>query len=287
MTGLGVRRLTASLIRRLDPTRAVVWAVLLTIAIGSLDYVTGVRLRLFPLYFLPVALIAVGRSWRGALLGALMGTTAWAVTNFGADPLWTYVINVASQGVAFFLVSSMVYGLHQQVRYQETLALTDPLTRLSNARAFQNSARQQLQRRQGGPLTLAYLDLDNFKRVNDTLGHSGADVLLTDIGEALRRAVRATDVVARIGGDEFAILLPETSMTSARIVLERVQAEVRVAAKPIALDITFSIGAVTFSGKVADVDTLIGRADALMYEVKAGGKNGIHLRTFEPEAHAA
>jgi diguanylate cyclase (GGDEF)-like protein len=165
-----------------------------------------------------------------------------------------------------------LHNAHTLAEFQR-LALTDELTGLANRRRFQEELRRQAAavRRHGRPLSLLLLDVDNFKDINDRWGHTTGDTVLREIAEALRRRLRAYDLAARIGGDEFAVLLPQTTETEAAAVaadltrdLERSQAtRVRVRA---------SVGCATCSrGKDA---MLFADADRALYTAKAAARSG-------------
>ena len=265
---------------RLDSRIAVLIAGSLAGMIGLLDYLTGIRLRLFPLYFIPVAIVALTQSRPRAIAGALLVTAIWAVPNYAVDGMPIYLANLTGQGTAFILLAWLVNRLKASLKYQESLALTDPLTGLSNPRAFQTSARIELerQRRSGLALTMAYLDIDDFKRVNESLGHVGADELLSKVANAMSTDLRATDILARMGGDEFALLLPATDVSAAKILLERLQGRVNAATKATRHPVTFSIGAVAFATPPESVDRMLASADSVMYEVKALGKQQVLVR---------
>ena len=130
------------------------------------------------------------------------------------------------------------------------------------------------------PLTLAYIDLDNFKTVNDQLGHVTGDQVLRAVVSSVKKNIRRTDIVARLGGDEFALLLPETNQESARVVLSKVQdgllEEMRINNWPV----TVSIGVLTCRVAPPSTDALVSMADELMYSVKHDGKNGIKYATY-------
>ncbi len=120
------------------------------------------------------------------------------------------------------------------------------------------------------------MDVDNFKYINDQLGHGAGDELLRAIADTLRRNTRANDAIARLGGDEFALLLPETDYEAARAVIEKAKQMLLAEATRRNLPITFSFGAVTATANaLPDVEQLIKASDALMYEGKQNGKNGV------------
>ena len=123
------------------------------------------------------------------------------------------------------------------------------------------------------PITFCYIDLDNFKSVNDTHGHETGDELLRHVVGALSAHVRPTDLLARVGGDEFAILLPETDYDQAHAVLKRLVAELRAEMNSNNWPVTGSIGAITYTSVPGSVDAMVRRADDLMYDAKKHGKN--------------
>ena len=131
--------------------------------------------------------------------------------------------------------------------------------------------------RHGRPVTVAYLDLDHFKQVNDRFGHARGDQVLFTVASALREAARDSDLVARLGGDEFALLLPETDETGAAVVLERARANVIRSLRDETVRVTASIGAVTGRPGKRLVDELLKLADANLYAAKARGKDCVVL----------
>ncbi len=126
-------------------------------------------------------------------------------------------------------------------------------------------------RRTGRPLTIAYIDLDDFKRVNDSLGHKAGDTLLRTVAQALRSRLRATDLLARVGGDEFGILLPDTDVDGARAILEKTNTALKEAVDG-KWPVTQSVGVVTFLDTPHSFDDMIHLADQLMYDGKHAGR---------------
>ena len=115
--------------------------------------------------------------------------------------------------------------------------------------------------------------MDNFKQLNDSFGHSTGDNLLRLVAQTIKNSIRSVDLVGRLGGDEFAILLPETDYESAQTVLPKIHKKLLDSMKGSRWDITFSIGAVTFTIFPDNIDEIIGKTDNLMYSVKNSGKN--------------
>jgi len=150
----------------------------------------------------------------------------------------------------------------------ERLALHDPLTGLLNRRALATRIDTEIARakRNGSSLAFAMIDVDDFKRINDTRGHAGGDEALKAFAEALRSSTRATDVPARFAGDEFALVMPETDRAAADAVMNRFYAAVRAAG------LSCSTG-VAISHPQTDATSLFADADAAVYVAKAAGKN--------------
>ncbi len=260
----------------------VVWASgLLGIgAIGGFDYASGTELRVYPLYYGPIALMA-WHSGRGAGVAAAgLSAASWLYFNWLAGLQYTsgsiLIANTAVNGASFLLVAWLIAILRQALSDMLELSRTDSLTTLRNARAFYEDAIPLLAlcHRTKRPVTLAYLDLDRFKFINDTFGHQAGDALLKAVGMALREALRPSDLCARLGGDEFAVLLPELGEPEIDVALGRVR-ELVLRAADGATGVTVSIGAVTFLVSPLNLELLVQQADALMYNAKEAGRNRI------------
>jgi diguanylate cyclase (GGDEF)-like protein len=165
------------------------------------------------------------------------------------------------------------------------LARTDDLTGVRNARSFNELADAELRRarRFGHSLTIAYVDLDDFKTVNDSLGHRAGDAVLRAAAQAMSRSLRAVDVVARLGGDEFGVLLPETNAGVAEPVIQKVHQAITESTAATGCPVTASIGAITYRQLPRSVDDLIRSADARMYDMKRKGKNRVHHEVIEQQ----
>lgn len=165
-----------------------------------------------------------------------------------------------------------------RTRELETLAFQDSLTHLFNRRHLDRVLEQKLaeSRRYGEALSCVMMDVDDFKSVNDRRGHRAGDRVLQALAETIRKQLRSSDIAARYGGDEFALLLPHTNSEQARILVERIRADfiVRMATLDPGADVTLSIGvASTAGGRLEVAEALLGEADQAMYQAKSSGKN--------------
>jgi len=171
----------------------------------------------------------------------------------------------------------------------EALSVTDDLTGLYNSRFLNQVQRRETKRasRSGRPLSLLFIDLDGFKSVNDSHGHLCGSRALVEAGAVIKGCARETDIVARFGGDEFAVILPDTGSEGAAAVGERVRericAKVFLAGDGLTVHLTASVGVATLPDVAASAEELMKAADTAMYRVKALGKNGLQIAT-EPES---
>jgi diguanylate cyclase (GGDEF)-like protein len=262
-------------------------SLLLVAACSAVDYWSGPEIYLSIFYLAPVAVAAwYGGRTMAVLLCLASGVASYLVDLYGGGTHSHVMIPVlnASTRFGFFLVTALLLSrLRAEFLYHQTLAQFDPLTGLANRRLFFGMARQEIERarRTLRPFSVAYFDLDNFKQVNDRSGHAAGDKLLRRVAQVLAGQTRALDTAARLGGDEFALLLPETDATGANACLFKLREAFDREIEREGWPVTLSIGAVTFRQAPRDVDTLIQRADALMYQVKRGGKNHIRHEIVE------
>jgi len=247
----------------------------------TLDYYTAYYLSYSVFYVIPVALAAWGfGKWAGAVI-ATLAAAIWAIIgahtaliDFGLEvQVWNFLIRLSFLG----LFSVVFAALHNKMRIEEALADTDALTGLSSKRRYHERLEQEILRakRYSHPISIAYLDLDNFKSTNDQFGHETGDLVLRLVSKKITSHVRKTDISARLGGDEFSIVLLETGYDGAKRVFKKLQEEVNAEMTANGWAVTISIGALTYLSPPKDAKVMISEADALMYEVKRTGKNNI------------
>jgi diguanylate cyclase (GGDEF)-like protein len=272
-------KLMTYLSRRSKPT-ITVWGVGTAFGIGVLDYLSDPEISLSLFYMMPVFLITwfVNRRTGQAVAG--LCSAVWLAVDIvllSQTSLLVHAWNMLVRLLVFLVLVSLLAALQEALAHEQELARTDRLTEISNSRHFYEQAGLEIQRarRHRRPLTMAYLDIDNFKAVNDGLGHQAGDALLHVVAETLKKETRKTDVVARLGGDEFGILFPETRSGPAKTAVEKIQRSLLEATRHRGWPVTFSLGLVTFVLPPSTVDELIEKADRLMYDVKTAGKNQI------------
>ncbi|MGZ8609817.1 MAG: GGDEF domain-containing protein [Actinomycetota bacterium] len=255
-----------------NPLTIFLVAVFAVGVIGWLDFSTGIYLSFALFYLVPIGFVTsfAGRGW-GIVMAVvctavgLIGDLASLDTQ-GIVPFW----NAAMRLGVFVVVVVVLSQLRRAHQAERELARTDALTGVANFRWFEEEAQRAMysSRRYGGPLSLAYLDLDGFKDVNDSFGHAAGDEVLKTFAAMLRATLRPTDLVARLGGDEFVVLMPHTDAGSAELALARV--DLALAGVSGAMGIGFSAGIIQLDRAVGSIDDLLAKADEHMYEVKVG-----------------
>ncbi|NTV62237.1 MAG: GGDEF domain-containing protein [Oscillochloris sp.] len=274
-----MRRLLGAL-EHLSPRGHVIICLICLTAIMMADLSTATELTFTMLYLIPITLGAWYVSERFGQALMLSSTVAWLSdgllyrTELGAL-LW----NTGLWSIFTLLIVVLVVNLHDSYRREHALARRDPLTSAFNRRAFLDLLEYELARlrRLSQPLTLAYIDLDNFKAINDLLGHSVGDELLIHATALMHKNLRSIDRVARLGGDEFVILMPATDAPAAEIALVRLQKTIQADMLARHWPVTLSVGAVAFYQSPETIDLAISLADRTMYRVKQGGKDCVHV----------
>jgi len=240
------------------------------------DYLSGPYLVFATFFLIPVAVVAWFCGRRLALVIAALAS-ACGVVSTALDPQSVapavYLANGFLRFVMYAIVAVVVAAQRDAVETIHDLAATDPLTGLLNRRAFYEEARRELYRaqREGRPLALAYIDVDELKARNDTYGHEAGDAMIVEFASAARRTFRASDLVARVGGDEFVVLLVDTDQLRAAEIVDRLRETLEASElTPIRFSAGIASGRV---GSEVDVEAIVHAADVLMIEAKAHGKS--------------
>lgn len=260
---------------------ALVLSILAIIFISFLSYINHSELVLALFYMFPIMLL----TWQfGELAGvttSLFCSLIWLFTEVSSERTFAFLLMPYANAIlrfAVFLINVRILSnLHRTVQREQEMARADPLTGLMNGRGFYEATHRELQRAQrfNEPISAAFIDLDNFKAVNDALGHQTGDILLQKVARVLQENIRAIDMVARLGGDEFLVFMPQTSARNSLSAMKRLQSRLAEAVQGEDPVVTFSIGLVTFIRQPVDIDEIIKLADEKMYFVKQNGKNSI------------
>lgn len=250
-------------------------------AVGGLDYLTGYEVSLSVLYLGPVAIAAWYAGRASGVIMAALSCLSWYIADIATGhpyshpmiPVWNAFVRLG-----FFVITAwLLTALRTSHRALQDLARTDALTGLYGRREFDSRLKHDLAlvQRHKGALTFAYVDVDNFKAVNDTHGHGGGDRVLRAVAAALKESVRETDTGARLGGDEFALILPDIDSGMAKQVFSRLELKFRETPVLSNWGVTCSIGVVTFLDSATSPEQVIATADQLMYQVKRSGKGAV------------
>ncbi len=263
-------------------------SLLLTITIGYYDYKTGAHISMMLLYSIPILVSALYCGKKEGFVVAFSAATCWLVVNMihkeSGDSDAVFSWNALTRLGIFCLIAysvSLQAQLRRALERERLRADTDRLTGLYNKGAFRERVEEEMNRarRYKHPLSLAFIDLDNFKQVNDTEGHARGDKLLKHVSETIVNTIRETDIAGRIGGDEFTICFPETGEAQVRNAIAKMMKALDIMTSQSGWQVTASVGVVTCMEICDTYDALLGKADKLMYVVKGNGKNSAEFLT--------
>lgn len=263
----------------LRQAQLLILAITLIVAIGLIDYLTGPQMSWAIFHLFPIILVCWGLGRFPGLLISTVAALVWLLVDLADSqryaqpwlPYWNAGVRFGFFGIVVILLSGL--------KELQTLSRQDSLTGIANRLAFQEAAASEIERsrRYGHSFSVAFLDCDDFKQVNDRFGHMKGDALLCKLADHFRLQFRSNDVVARLGGDEFAVLLPETGTVEAQAAVARLPGRGFDAPS-----VTFSIGLVTFLKPPASVEEVLRVADECMYLAKRDGKNRLVHFEVEP-----
>jgi len=250
----------------MPPIWVFILALCSVIVLGILDYLAGYETSLSLFYLAPVAVASWYTGRRGAIAIAIIASLIWLTAdvasghNYGhpLTTLWELLVRIGMflvQGLLLVALHNALNRERKQLRHDLSLA-----------------------QRQNTPITVVFLDVDDFKAVNDKFGHHEGDRVLRITGRILRDSTRNMDTVARLGGDEFVLVFPNTDMHGAEDVITKIRHDLRLALAVTTLPVTFSIGAITFPDAPLNMDEALKAADDLMYEAKRRGKDAAFFK---------
>jgi diguanylate cyclase (GGDEF)-like protein len=264
--------------------------LLMVILISAIDFITGSEISISIFFLFPIATATWYGGHRSGIIFSILSATIWFIVDYeeraylnAVAPYWNALVRFG-----FFLVTEeLLNQLKSVLDAESSLSRTDSLTGLSNLRGFNELAERLfgLSARHNRPVVLAYIDLDNFKKVNDESGHAEGDKVLQLVGNRIRKSLRVSDVAARLGGDEFAILFPETDEAGAGTVINILRNDLTHEMKRHNWPISLSIGVVSIHTPTLSLGEALRLADSLMYQVKKQGRNNILFQHY-PAASA-
>lgn len=232
--------------------------------------------------FSVIAVAWIG-GWLDILVIAIVAAASREISDYMAQPKdeWNHVLNFITRSIVYSVVGLITYKIGLAYRYFRKNYDKDPLTGLLNRRAFNDLGIAEVERakRYRHTMAVVFIDLDNFKQLNDSRGHKSGDRCLRAVANALMSNKRQEDQIARLGGDEFAIICPETGLSGATVIGNRMSyfLQEALASYP---PVSASIGIAVFEPGIERFENMLNIADALMYEVKKSGKPGMMAKHY-------
>lgn len=270
------------------PALAMALALALTAGLGLFNYRLSPILSSEFLYLIPIALASWFAGKPSGIVMAIFGATAWTLADTFSHPVplhtWAPYWNPAAKLILFLAVANLLPVLREKFDRENSAVRIDFLTGAAHKKFFQEVARLELERcrRYKHPLTVVLLDVDQLKFVNERFGHTTGDTLLQAAVKTIQSKIRMLDTLARVGEDEFALLLPETQPEPAQVVTRRIQKHLYELVQKNEWPVTFSFGVATFLVPPSSVDEMLKKADVLLFAAKNSGKNLVKHEVIGP-----
>jgi diguanylate cyclase (GGDEF)-like protein len=248
-----------------------------TLAFNHSNAADGMLLLSWPLLFAAYLLPRRTAYWTLVVVAACL--TVIFASGSGPDRFAAWIETTTSTALTLMIILRVRAQADRLKKALAEQASTDPLTGLSNRRAFDEALEREVsrQRRTRAPLSLLAVDVDHFKRINDTWGHAAGDDTLAALGDLLPRLVRAADTVSRVGGEEFGVLLPDCPAPQARARADALRAEVWAASRDWKHPVTVSVGVATVPDSADALDDLVVAADMALYAAKESGRDRVRV----------
>ena len=266
-----------------------IWRLMLlcVFVLSALVAVLGKFVAMEIFYSIPVLLASWYGSRKSGVLLSLTSSFLLVLVNVYQSQVVDLILVIygLSCALGFSSLAILITNFRDVHREESIAADTDALTNILNTRGFYADLANELLRsiRYEHQFSLAYIDVDDFKNINDSLGHAEGDRLLIEVASCLKDSLRATDIVARLGGDEFACLFPEAGRNEAQKAFEKASEELKRRMKTHRWPVSFSVGLVTFEHMPTDMKEALRIADDLMYSVKNADKNSIAHQVWRGE----
>ena len=254
--------------------------------VGTIDHITGFELSFAVFYLIPVGYAAWYVGLNVSLVVSLLAASTWLTVDYTAghtySQAWIPFWNAFTRLAFFVTVAHLLSALKASLNAQRLLLRVDSLTGVKSLRAFEEEANLMLDTaaRHQLPVSLGYIDLDGFKSLNDSMGHAVGDEVLKATGAQLNALCRSGDIVARIGGDEFAVLLPVTGKDGAEALFSKLHSRLLRTMENQGWNIGFSIGVAVFPDSKVNLKQAREHADSLMYAVKKSSGNAVLYSEF-------
>jgi len=248
-----------------------------TLAFNHSNAADGMLLLSWPLLFAAYLLPRRTAYWTLVVVAACL--TVIFAAGSGPDRFAAWIETTTSTALTLIVILRVRAQADRLKKALAEQASTDPLTGLGNRRAFDEALEREIsrQRRTRAPLSLLAVDVDHFKKINDTWGHAAGDDTLIALGDLLPRLVRASDTVSRVGGEEFGVLLPDCPAPQARARADALRAQVWAASRDWTHPVTVSVGVATVPDSADALDDLVVAADMALYAAKEGGRDRVRV----------